>query len=160
MSSCFDKLENVFQHSLTNLKEYNRGCDIQYAENLRMMAARLYSPSSPILQQQPPTNRWPPTSPRQWLLKAAPSLAGHGYSRNHQMILKQHSIQWLWNEWYGLEDCKDKPVAAEIAAMERHQKSKWQKHFSPSKKIALFPVADCNLVVEYSLRGFMLPRSN
>jgi hypothetical protein len=47
---------------------------------------------------------------------------------------KHHSIQSLWKEWYGLEDCQDKPVVGGIAAMERQQKAKWRKHFSPSKK--------------------------
>jgi hypothetical protein len=50
------------------------------------------------------------------------------------MVLKHHSIQSLWNEWYGLEDCKDKPLVGGIAAMERQQKSKWRKHFSPAEK--------------------------
>jgi hypothetical protein len=50
------------------------------------------------------------------------------------MVPKHHSIQSLWNEWYGLEDREDKPVAGGIAAMERHHKSKWRKHFSPSEK--------------------------
>ena len=50
------------------------------------------------------------------------------------MVPKHHSIQSLWNEWYGLEECEDKPVVGGISAMERQHKSKWRKHFSPSEK--------------------------
>jgi hypothetical protein len=51
MSSRFDKLETSFQDSFNNLQEYNQGRNLQHAENLRMMAARLDSPASPTLQQ-------------------------------------------------------------------------------------------------------------
>jgi hypothetical protein len=49
MSSCFDKLETIFQDSLRSLQEYNQGRNVQHAENLRMMTARLDLPASPTL---------------------------------------------------------------------------------------------------------------
>jgi hypothetical protein len=130
-----DKLDTSIEKGFTDLQETNRGRDTLLAHHLMMMAGGLVSPASPTAQQQPPeTNRWPPTSPPRRLLAPSPSLAGDGGSRHHRMVLKHHSIQSLWNEWYGLEDCEDKPVVGGIAAIERHQKSKWRKHFSPSEK--------------------------
>jgi hypothetical protein len=50
------------------------------------------------------------------------------------MVPKHHSIQSLFDEWYGLGDFLDKPVVGGIAALETRYKSKWHNHFSASEK--------------------------
>jgi hypothetical protein len=40
------------------------------------------------------------------------------------MVPKHHSIQSLYDEWYGLGDCLDKAVVGGIAAIETRYKSK------------------------------------
>lgn len=101
-------------------------------DHLLQVAARLVLPASTFQAPALTTNLWSPTT-RQQQAQQLPSLAGDSL-RHHQMVLKHNSIKLLWNKWYGLGDCEDKPVVGGIAAIERHHKSKWWNHFSASEK--------------------------
>jgi hypothetical protein len=118
----------------TDLQANNRERDAKLVDSLWALAERLGTPvgsTPPILA---PTRRQQVQSPSRGGDNQPSPPSPADAARGHQMVPKHHSIQSLWNKWYGLEDCEDKPVVGGIAAMERQHKSKWQKHFSPSKK--------------------------
>jgi hypothetical protein len=131
-----DGLADHFNYLQANNRE--RGCN--YADHLRTLAARLRAgdgsspppispqtrPQQQQVQQQSPSrvgDNQPPPSP-----------ADAASGRRHQMVPKHHSIQLLFDEWYGLGDSLDKPVVGGIAALETRYKSKWRNHFSASEK--------------------------
>jgi hypothetical protein len=114
----------------TDLQADNRERDAKLADSLRTLAERLGTPAHSTPPFSPPTRR------QQRVQSPSPdgdNQPSADAARGHRMVPKHHSIQSFWNEWYGLEDCKDKPVVGGIAAMERQHKSKWRKHFSPSE---------------------------
>lgn len=133
MNSRFDKFETMVRDSLTALQNYTRERDNQLADYHVMMAARLVSPNQFPRRQLPRTS---PAADDSDVTPCPPRSPGGAATaaRHHRMILKHHSIQSLWNEWYGLEDFQDKPVAGGIAVIETLYKSKWRKHFSGSEK--------------------------
>jgi hypothetical protein len=135
MNSGKEQLKTMVQGVQDGFKsqaDYNRGRDSNLSNVLLTMAAGFRPAASSTS-----TSTFPP--PNQQERQQSPSPAGDVTSpspgpRNHRMVLKHHSIQSLWNEWYGLGDWEGKPVVGGIAAMERHEKSKWRKHFSMSEK--------------------------
>jgi hypothetical protein len=138
VTSSFDQLKTMvqdgFQAGFTALHEYNRERDSQLAARLHTMAEGLALPSPSIGAGAP----FPPRR-RQQQQQESPSPAGDVTPpspgpRHHRMVLKHHSIESLWNEWYGLGEFEGKPVVGGIDAIERHDKSKWRKHFSMSEK--------------------------
>ncbi len=48
----------------------------------------------------------------------------------HRLAMQHQSLQTLYNEWYGIEECLDLPVPGGIAALEASHKAKWRNHFS------------------------------
>jgi hypothetical protein len=145
--SGFEKLGtkvNGLADLFTDLQANNRERDAKLADSLRTLAERLGTPAESTPPFSPPTRRQQQVQSPTRGGDNQPSAADA--ARGHRMVPKHHSIQSLWNEWYGLEDCQDKPVVGGIAAMERQQKSKWRKLF--------FTVPDCNPIDKYSLRCF------
>ncbi len=132
------KVDGLADH-FNYLQANNRERDGNYADHLRTLAARLRAGdgSSP-----PPFS--PPTRPQQQVQQQSPSRVGDNQpppspadaasGRRHRMVPKHHSIQSLFDEWYGLGDSLDKPVVGGIAALETRYKSKWRNHFSASEK--------------------------
>jgi hypothetical protein len=133
------KVDGLADH-FNYLQANNRERDGNYADHLRTLAARLRTGdgSSP-----PPFS--PPTRPQQQQVQQqSPSCVGDNQpppsppnaasGRRHRMVPKHHSIQSLFDEWYGLGDSLDKPVVGGIALKTRY-KSKWRNHFSASEKI-------------------------
>jgi hypothetical protein len=137
----FDKLDKLdtkvdgLTDLFIDLQANNRECDAKLADSLRTLAERLYTPAESTPPFSPQTRRQQQVQSPSRGGGNQPSLPSPAdAARGHRMVPKHHLIQSLWNEWYGLEDCQDKPVVCRIAAMERQQKSKWRKHFSPSEK--------------------------
>ena len=132
------KVDGMADH-FNYLQANNRERDGNYADLLRTLAARLRAGdgSSPL-----PFS--PPTRPQQQVQQQSPSRVGDNQpppspadaasGRRHRMVPKHHSIQSLFDEWYGLGDSLDKPVVGGIAALETRYKSKWRNHFSASEK--------------------------
>jgi hypothetical protein len=132
------KVDGLADH-FNYLQANNRERDGNYADHLQTLAARLRAGdgSSP-----PPFS--PPTRPQQQVQQQSPSRVGDNQpppspddaasGRRHRMVPKHHSIQSLFDKWFGLEDSLDKPVVGGIAALETGYKSKWRNHFSASEK--------------------------
>jgi hypothetical protein len=51
----------------------------------------------------------------------------------HRLTIKFHSLNTLYNEWYGLGESLDFPVPGGIAALEASNKAKWRRHFSANE---------------------------
>jgi hypothetical protein len=143
--SGFDKLDTIdnkvdgLADHFNYLQANNRERDGNCADHLRTLAARLRAGdgSSP-----PPLS--PPTRPQQQQVQQSPNRVGDNQpppspadaasGRRHRMVPKHHSIQLLFDEWYGLGDSLDKPVIGGISALETRYKSKWCNHFLASEK--------------------------
>jgi hypothetical protein len=137
----FDKLDKVdtkvdgLADLFIDLQANNRERNAKLADSLRTLVERLGTPAESTPPLSPQTRRQQQVQSPSHGGDNQPSLPSPAdAARGHRMVPKHHSIQSLWNEWYGLEDCQDKPVVGGIAAMERQQKSKWRKHFSPSEE--------------------------
>ncbi len=133
----FDKLDTKVDglaDHFTDLQADNRERDAKLADSLWALAERLGTPAGSPPLFSAPTRRQQVQSPSRGGDNQPSPPSPADAARGHRMVPKHHSIQSLWNEWYGLEDCVDKPVVGGIAAMERLHKSKWRKHFSPSEK--------------------------
>jgi hypothetical protein len=126
-----DKVDALADH-FTDLQAYNRERDLELADTLRSIAARLGTPAGSTLSPPRTTRPQQVQSPsRGGDQQPSPSPDG---ARRHRMVAKHHSIQSLWDEWHGLGDFLDKPVVGGIAAIETLYKSKWRTHFSSSEK--------------------------
>jgi hypothetical protein len=113
------KVDGLADHFIC-LQANNRERDANLANHLRTLAARLRAGDG----SSPPFS--PPTRPQQQQVQQSPSRVGNNQpppspadaARRHIMVPKHHSIQSLWDEWYGLGDSLDKPVVGGIAALE------------------------------------------
>jgi hypothetical protein len=127
------KVDGLADH-FTDLQRYNQERDAKLADNLQAVAARLSTPvgSPPLFPLQQDHNesncQFGGDNNQQ------PSQSPADAARHHRMVPKHHSIQSLYDEWYGLGTCLDKPVVGGIAAIEIRCKSKWRNHFSASEK--------------------------
>jgi hypothetical protein len=127
----FDKLDKLdtkvdgLVDLFNDLQANNRERDAKLADSLWTLAERLGTPAVSTPPFSPQTRRQQQVQSPSRGGNNQPSLPSPvDAARGHQMVPKHHLIQSLWNEWYGLEDCQDKPVVGGIAAMERQQKSK------------------------------------
>jgi hypothetical protein len=137
----FDKLDKLdtkvdgLADLFIDLQANNRERDAKLVDSLRTVAERLGTPAESTPPFSPPTRRQQQVQLPRRGGDNQPSLPSPANAaRGHRMVPKHHSIQSLWKEWYGLEDCQDKSVVGGSAAMERQQNSKWRKHFSPLEK--------------------------
>ena len=55
--------------------------------------------------------------------------------KSHHIKFKQ-SLFSMYEEWFGIHSSKDKPIEGGLEVLETPIKSKWRKHFVPSKEKA------------------------